>query len=151
MARRYQGSIQRGRPSRLYNSHMTMLKTILFSLLALGGALLALVLVTTVASWLPPLIGVHAGGAVQLGWDLAFTVLGGIAAVAFASHYAPCWPRSHGVSLWLLLAVASLWAAWDMGNDIPRWFVVLLVVSLPLQLGAGLWLGSRRLRTATKA
>lgn len=130
---------------------MAMFKTFLFSLLALGGALLALVLVTTVASWLPPLIGVHAGGAVQLGWDLAFTVLGGIAAVAFASYHAPCWPRSHGVAIWLLLAVASLWAAWDMGNDFPRWFVVLLVVSLPLQLGAGLWLGARGWRTATKA
>lgn len=123
---------------------MTMLKTILFSLLALGGALLALVLVTTVASWLPPLIGVHAAGAVQLGWDLAFTVLGGIAAVAFASHYAPCWPRSHGVAIWLLLAVASLWAAWDMGNDFPRWFVFSLLASLPFQLYLGLVAGQRR-------
>lgn len=126
-----------------------MLKTFLLSLLALGGALLALVLVTTVASWLPPLIGVRGGGAVQLGWDLAFTVLGGIAAVAFAVYHAPCWPRTHGVAIWLLLAAASLWAAWDMGNDFPRWFVLLLVLSLPLQLGSGLWLGSRRSRTAT--
>jgi len=130
---------------------MAMFKTFLFSLLALGGALLALVLVTTVASWLPPLIGVHAGGAVQLAWDLAFTVLGGIVAVAFASYHAPCWPRSHGMAIWLLLAVASLWAAWDMGNAFPRWFVLLLVISLPLQLGMGLWVGTRKWRTATSA
>lgn len=134
---------------RLYTGRMAMFKTFLFSLLALAGALLALVLVTTVASWLPPLIGVHAGGAVQLGWDLAFTVLGGIAAVAFASYHAPCWPRSHGTGIWLLLAIASLWAAWDMGNEFPRWFVLLLVISLPLQLGVGLWVGARKWRTAT--
>lgn len=123
---------------------MAMFKVFLFSLLALAGALLALVLVTTVASWLPPLIGVHAGGAVQLGWDLSFTVLGGIAAVAFASYHAPCWPRSHGMGIWLLLAIASLWAAWDMGNEFPRWFVFSLIASLPFQLYLGLVAGQRR-------
>ena len=129
---------------RLYTGRMAMFKVFLFSLLALAGALLALVLVTTVASWLPPLIGVHAGGAVQLGWDLSFTVLGGIAAVAFASYHAPCWPRSHGMGIWLLLAIASLWAAWDMGNEFPRWFVFSLIASLPFQLYLGLVAGQRR-------
>jgi hypothetical protein len=128
---------------------MAMFRTFLFSLLALGGALLALVLVTSVASWLPPLLGVHPGGEAQLAWDLAFSVLGGIAAVGFAAWHAPCGPRWHGFGIWLVLAAASLWAAWDMGYDFPRWFVLLLLLSLPLQLGAGLWLATRRLRTAT--
>lgn len=125
------------------------LKTFLLSLLAFAGALLALALVTTVASWLPPLLGLHGNGTMQLGFDLAFTVLGGIAAIGFAAYYAPGWPRSHGVAVWLLVAAASLWAAWDMGSDFPRWFVLLLIISLPLQLGGGLWIGARRLRIAT--
>ena len=125
---------------------MAMFKTFLFSLLALGGALLALVLVTTVASWLPPLIGVHTGGAVQLGWDLAFTVLGGIAAIAFATYYAPCWPRAHGTSIWSLLVLGAGYGLWVMGGDFPQWFVIGLLVSLPVQLLLGWWFGRRASR-----
>lgn len=127
----------------------TALKTAFLSLLAVVGALLALALVTTVASWLPPLLGLHPDSAVQLVWDLAFTVLGGIAAVGFAAYYAPCWPRLHGSAIWLLIAGASLWAVWDMGSEFPRWFVVLLALFLPVQLLAGLAIGARRLRSAT--
>lgn len=126
-------------------------RTLLLSLLACAGALVTLALVTTVASWLPPLLGVHANGEVQLGWDLALSALGGAAAVAFAAHHAPCWPRLHGLALWLLIAAASVWACVDMGNEFPRWFVLGLLVSLPLQLAGGLWLGSRRSRRARRA
>lgn len=126
------------------------LKTLLFSVLAVSGALLALALVTSVASWLPPLLG-STGGQLQLAWDLAFTVLGGVAAVGFAAWYAPAWPQLHGAALWLLVAAASVWAAWDMGNDFPRWFVLLLLLSLPVQLAVGLAIGRRRRRTATKS
>lgn len=127
------------------------LRTFLRSLLALAGALVTLALVTTVASWLPPLLGVHANGQVQLGWDLAFSVLGGAAAVGFAAYHAPCWPRLHGLALWLLIAAASVWACVDMGNEFPRWFVLGLLISLPLQLAGGLLLGARRTRHAQTA
>lgn len=126
------------------------LKTLLLSLLAFIGALLTLALVSTVASWLPPLLGLRNSSTLQLGWDLVFTVLAGIAAVGFASYHAPRWPRLHGLAVWLLITVAAGWACLDMGNDFPRWFVVPLLVSLPLQLLAGLALGARRARTATR-
>jgi len=122
-----------------------VLKTALLSLLALAGALVVLALVTSAASWLPALLGLQpAGNGAQLGWDLAFTVLGGTAATAFSCWYAPCWPRAQGTAIWLLIAAASVWACLDMGQEFPRWFVIALLLSLPLQLAAGLWLGTRR-------
>ena len=118
-----------------------MLKTAFLSLLAFIGGLLALALVTTVASWLPALVGLHPDGSAQLGWDLAFTVLGGIAAIGFASRYAPAWPFLHGMAMAVLITAASLWAVWDMGNDFPRWFVGALLASLPVQAAVGLRIG----------
>ena len=47
--------------------------------LLVAGALLALALVTSAGGWLPALLGLHPGSEAQLGWDLAFTVLGGLA------------------------------------------------------------------------
>ena len=129
---------------------LLLLKTPLRSALALAGALLVLVLVSSMASWLPPLLGLEGGPAAQLGGDLGFSVLAGMAAVAFAARYAPCWHQLHGTALWLLVALGCGWAAWTMGSDFPRWFVQGLLFSLPLQLGAGLWLGTRHLRSATQ-
>ena len=67
-------------------------------------------------------------GPVQL--DLAFTVLGGIAAIAFATYYAPCWPRAHGTSIWSLLVLGAGYGLWTLGADFPRWFVIGLLVTL---------------------
>lgn len=127
-----------------------LLKTAFLSLLALLGALLALALVTTVASWLPALIGLHPDSATQLGWDLAFTVLGGIAAIGFATRYAPAWPSVHGTVVILLITAASLWAVWDMGNEFPRWFVGALLASLPVQAAVGLRIGRPVARDADR-
>ena len=129
---------------------LPLLKTPLRSALALAGALLVLVLVSSMASWLPPLLGLQGTPSAQLGGDLGFTVLAGTAAIAFATRYAPCRHRLHGTALWLLVALGCGWAAWTMGSDFPRWFVLGLLASLPLQLAVGLWLGTRHMRGATQ-
>lgn len=128
-----------------------MLKTAFLSVVALIGALLALALVSSAGGWLPSLFGLHPGSEAQLGWDLAFTVLGGIAGIAFATYYAPCWPRAHGTSIWTLLVVGSGYGLWVMGGDFPRWFAISLLVSLPVQLLGGWWFGRRPSRSATQA
>lgn len=128
-----------------------MLKTVFLSIVALAGALLALALVTSAGGWLPALLGLHPGSEAQLGWDLAFTVLGGIAAIGFATYYAPCWPRAQGTSIWSLLVLGAGYGLWTLGADFPRWFVMGLLVSLPVQLLLGWWFGRRPSRSATQA
>lgn len=128
-----------------------MLKTVFLSIVALAGALLALALVTSAGGWLPALLGLHPVSEAQLGWDLAFTVLGGIAAIAFATYYAPCWPRAHGTSIWSLLVLGAGYGLWTLGADFPRWFVIGLLVSLPVQLLLGWGVGRRPSRSATQA
>lgn len=144
------------RPDRFaqpYNARMPgLLKTLFLSLVALIGGVLSLALVSSVASWLPPLVGLSPGdNSVQLGWDLAFSVLGGVAGISFATYYAPCWPRSHGFSIWSLIALGCGYAVWTAGADFPLWFVISLLASLPLQLLAGWWFGRRASRDATSA
>lgn len=135
-----------------YNARMPgMLKTVFLSIVALIGALLALALVTSAGGWLPPLLGLTPGSEAQLGWDLAFTALGGVAAIAFATYYAPCWPRAHGSAIWSLLLLGAGYGLWMMDADFPRWFVVGLLLSLPLQLLLGWWFGRRASRSATQA
>ncbi|AWH23650.1 hypothetical protein [Stenotrophomonas sp. YAU14D1_LEIMI4_1] len=128
-----------------------LFKSIFLSIVALIGALLALTLVSSAGGWLPSLFGLHPGSEAQLGWDLAFSVLGGIAAIAFATYYAPRWPRAHGTSVWLLLVLGSGYGLWLMGGDFPRWFAVSLLLSLPVQLLLGWWFGRRPSRSATQA
>ncbi|HIE4126684.1 TPA: hypothetical protein ACXOG4_003846, partial [Stenotrophomonas maltophilia] len=115
-----------------------LLKTLFLSIVALIGGVLSLALVSSVASWLPPLLGLSPdNNSVQLGWDLTFSVLGGIAGISFATYYAPCWPRSHGFSIWSLIALGCGYAMWTAGADFPFWFVISLLASLPLQLLVG--------------
>jgi len=137
-------------PARPYNARMPgALKILFLSIVALLGGVLSLALVSSVASWLPPLLGMPPdNNSAQLGWDLAFSVLGGIAGIAFATYYAPCWPRSHGFSIWSLVALGCGYAMWTAGADFPLWFVISLLASLPLQLLAGWWFGRRPSRDA---
>ncbi len=105
--------------ARPYNACMPgVLKILFLSIVALLGGVLSLALVSSVASWLPPLLGMPPdNNSAQLGWDLAFSVLGGIAGIAFATYYAPCWPRSHGFSIWSLVALGCGYAMWTAGAD----------------------------------
>ncbi len=136
--------------ARPYNACMPgVLKILFLSIVALLGGVLSLALVSSVASWLPPLVGMPPdNNSAQLGWDLSFSVLGGIAGIAFATYYAPCWPRSHGFSIWSLVALGCGYAMWTAGADFPLWFVISLLASLPLQLLAGWWFGRRPSRDA---
>ena len=116
------------------------LKNPVLSVLAVVFAFAVMVLVNSLGSWLVPLLRIPPGGEPQLAWDLAWTILSGIAAIAFASRYAPTWPRSHGGVVWAVIAAASIYTAWEFGSDFPFWFVVILLVSLPVQ-GIGIPVG----------
>lgn len=121
---------------------LSIAKTVVLSLLSVVVALFVLGMLSNAAGWIAPWIGLADGGEPRLAWDLAWTILGGVAATAFASRYAPLWPYVHGGIVWALIAAASVYAAWDLGSDFPFWFVTVLLVSLPFQ-AAGIWLGAR--------
>ncbi|WP_313345131.1 hypothetical protein [Stenotrophomonas sp.] len=123
------------------SSALSLAKTVVLSVLSVVVALFVLGMINGAASWLAGWIGLGEGEP-RLAWDLAWTLLGGVAATAFAARYAPAWPYVHGGVVWALIAAASVYAAWDLGNDFPFWFVVVLLVSLPFQ-AAGIWLGAR--------
>ncbi len=123
-------------------SALSLAKTAVLSVLCVVVALFVLGMVSGAAGWIAPWIGLGEGGQARLGWDLAWTILGGAAATAFAARYAPKAPYVHGGVVWAVIAAASVYAAWDLGSEFPFWFVVVLLVSLPVQ-ASGIWLGAR--------
>lgn len=123
-------------------SALSLAKTVVLSVLCVVVALFVLGMVSGAAGWIAPWIGLGDGGQPRLAWDLAWTILGGLAATAFAARYAPTLPCLHGGVVWAVIAAASAYAAWDLGSDFPFWFVLVLLLSLPLQ-AAGIWLGAR--------
>ncbi len=122
-------------------SSLSTAKTVVLSVLCVVVALFVLGMVSGAGGWIAPWVGLGQGAG-RLAWDLGWTVLGGVAATAFAARYAPAWPYVHGGVVWALIAAASVFAAWDLGSDYPYWFVVTLLVSLPVQ-AVGTWLGAR--------
>lgn len=123
-------------------SALSLAKTVVLSLLCVVVALFVLGMISGAASWTAPWVGLGEGGQVRLGWDLVWTLLGGVAATAFAARYAPNAAYVHGGVVWAVIAAASVYAAWDLGSDFPFWFVAVLLASLPLQ-AMGIWLGAR--------
>ena len=122
-------------------SRLSTAKTVVLSVLSVVVALFVLGMVSGAGGWIAPWLGLG-DGQLRLAWDLAWTILGGVAATAFAARYAPAWPYLHGGGVWVLIAAASAYAAWDLGNDFPFWFVATLLVSLPVQ-ALGIWIGAR--------
>ncbi len=122
-------------------SALSTAKTVVLSVLCVVVALFVLGMVSGAGGWIAPWLGLGEGE-VRLAWDLGWTILGGVAATAFAARCAPKWPYAHGGVVWILIAAASVYAAWDLGSDYPFWFVVTLLVSLPVQ-AVGVWLGAR--------
>lgn len=122
-------------------SALSTAKTVVLSVLCVVVALFVLGMVSGAGGWIAPWLGLGESE-VRLAWDLGWTILGGVAATAFAARYAPKWPYAHGGVVWVLIAAASVYAAWDLGSDYPFWFVVTLLVSLPVQ-AVGVWLGAR--------
>lgn len=122
-------------------SSLSTAKTVVLSVLSVVVALFVLGMVSGSAGWIAPWLGLG-DGQLRLAWDLAWTILGGVAATAFAARYAPLRPYLHGGVVWVLIAVASAYAVWDLGNDFPYWFVVTLLASLPVQ-ALGIWMGAR--------
>lgn len=123
-------------------SALSLAKTVVLSALCVVVALFVLGMLSGAAGWIAPWIGLGEGGQARLAWDLAWTILGGMAATTFAARYAPNAPYVHGGVVWAVIAAASVYAAWDLGRDFPFWFVLVLLISLPFQ-AAGIWLGAR--------
>ncbi len=123
-------------------SPLSLAKTVVLSILCVVVAVFVLGMVSGAAGWIAPWIGLGEGGQARLAWDLAWTILGGVAATAFAARYAPNAPYVHGGVVWAVIAAASVYAAWDLGSDFPFWFVTVLLIALPFQ-AAGIWLGAR--------
>jgi hypothetical protein len=127
-------------------SALSLAKTGVLSVLSVVVALFVLGMVAGAGGWVAPWVGLSDSSPLRLAWDLGWTVLGGVAAIAFASRYAPAWPYVHGGVVWAVIASASVYAVWSLGSDYPFWFVLTLLVSLPFQ-AVGAWLGARyRLR-----
>ncbi|WP_421568232.1 hypothetical protein [Stenotrophomonas sp. PD6] len=122
-------------------STLSTAKTVVLSVLCVVVAMFVLGMVAGAGGWIAPWLGLGQGEG-RLAWDLAWTIMGGVAATAFAARYAPVWPYVHGGVVWVLIAAASGYAAFDMGSDYPFWFAITLVVSLPCQ-AIGIWLGAR--------
>lgn len=120
---------------------LSPLKTLALSVLCVVVALFVLGMVSGAGGWVAPWVGLGRGEG-RLAWDLGWTILGGFAACAFASRYAPTWPWLHGGIVWAMIVGASAFAAWDLGNDFPFWFVAGLLASLPVQ-GLGIWFGAK--------
>lgn len=123
-------------------SALSLAKSVVLSVLCVVVALFVLGMLSGAAGWIAPWIGLGEGGQASLAWDLAWTILGGTAATAFAARYAPNAPYVHGGVVWAVIAAASVYAAWDLGSGFPFWFVLVLLLSLPFQ-AAGIWLGAR--------
>jgi hypothetical protein len=123
-------------------SALSLAKTVVLSILCVVVAVFVLGMVSGAAGWIAPWIGLGEGGQARLAWDLGWTILGGVAATAFAARYAPTAPYVHGGVVWAVIAAASVYAAWDLGSDFPFWFVTVLLIALPFQ-AAGIWLGAR--------
>ncbi len=120
---------------------LSPLKTLALSVLCVVVALFVLGMVSGAGGWIAPWVGLGRGEG-RLAWDLGWTILGGFAACAFASRYAPTRPWLHGGIVWAMIVGASAFAAWDLGNDFPFWFVAVLLASLPVQ-GLGIWFGAK--------
>lgn len=123
-------------------SALSLAKTVVLSILCVVVAVFVLGMVSGAGGWIAPWIGLGEGAQTRLAWDLAWTIIGGVAATAFAARYAPNAPYVHGGVVWAVIAAASVYAAWDLGSDFPFWFVTVLLIALPFQ-AAGIWLGAR--------
>ena len=74
-------------------SALSLAKTVVLSVLCVVVALFVLGMVSGAAGWIAPWIGLGDGGQPRLAWDLGWTILGGIAATAFAAAYSFAWLR----------------------------------------------------------
>jgi hypothetical protein len=120
------------------------MRLILHSLLAMAAAAAVLVLVNLAGGEVARWLGLAPGGNARLGWDLAWTIAGGIAAIATAARCAAAAARGHALACLGLLGLATVYAVVQLGGDFPRWFNAGLVLSLPLQGWLGMRWGVRR-------
>lgn len=109
------------------------------SLLAMSAAMFALVAINLIGGTLAPWLGFPPGGTGRLAWDLAWTIAGGIAAIATATYCAPAAPRRHALICFVALLIAAVYAVTQLGGDFPPWFCIGLLLSLPPQG----WLGAK--------
>lgn len=124
--------------------HFASLPWWLRSCLALALGLAALPAINLLGGWLAELLRLPPGGTGRLAWDLSWLAASGVAMVTIAAALATRYRGAHACLAGLLLAVGLGWAVATVADDFPAWFQVLAILTLPLQVGLGGWLGTRR-------
>ena len=113
---------------------------VLRSVLALALAAVAVPLVNLAGGELADLLQLPRGGDARLAYDLLWVFLAGVAgstlmvAVAAVAKTAHAWVL---FALYLALGLYVTVMAWD---DFPRWFTLVCLLTLPLQVWLGWWL-----------
>lgn len=116
---------------------------VLRSLLAIALAFPVLSLVSLAGGALADLTGFPDAGEGRLVWDLGWVFIAGVLAAWMVARLAPRAPRLHAAIFFVLMLVISGVAVARLGGDWPRWFGAGILLTLPLQVGLGVWLGLR--------
>ncbi|KFL37256.1 hypothetical protein N788_10475 [Arenimonas donghaensis DSM 18148 = HO3-R19] len=116
------------------------------SCLALVLAVAVVPALNLAGSWLAAALQLPPGGTGRLAWDLGWLAASGIAMVATATALATRHHAAHAGLAGLLLGLGLGWAVASVGGDFPVWFTALALLTLPLQVGLGWWLGAPRHR-----
>jgi len=123
---------------------------VLHSLLAIALAFPVLSLANLAGGALADLTGFPDAGEGRLVWDLGWVFIAGVLAAWTVARLAPRAPRLHAAVFFVLMLVISVVAVARLGGDWPRWFSTGILVTLPLQVWLGAWLGLRGRKRAQR-
>ena len=117
------------------------------SLLALVLAIVAIPVVNTVGAWLSDhAFGLSAGGTLRLAVDLFWTFMAGLVGTWLMVKVAAVAKTAHAWALFAIYLALDVQAVASMWNDWPRWFLLGVLMLLPLQVWLGWWLAHGRTR-----
>lgn len=116
-------------------------------MLALALAIAAIPAVNAFGAWLSnAAFGLPGGGDLRLSVDLFWVFMAGFVGAWLMVAVAAVARTAHAWAIFALYLAVDLHAAITMWHDFPRWFLVGLVVLLPLQVWLGWWLAHGRKR-----
>lgn len=109
------------------------------SLLAIAAGLAVLPLVNLAGGALADLTGFPAAGEGRLAWDLGWVFVAGSLGAWTVARLAPRAVHAHAAAFFALMLAVSVLAVARLGEDWPRWFSAGVLMTLPLQVGLGMW------------